>query len=488
MDDLKTRAISGVFWSLADRLGLQAVQFGVSVILARLLLPAEFGIIGMLALFMAVAQSLMDSGFGSALIQKQDTDRVDESSIFFFNIIVGITLACALCLATPWIAEFYDQPLLVGLTRFMSLSLVFNAFGLVQLAILTKRLDFKTQMKVGIAASITSGAIGVYLALKGYGVWSLAAQSVCNALFRSAIFWVVSPWRPALAFSPRALRQMVGFGSRLAAAGMLNTFFDNFYYAFIGKMFSAADLGYYTRANSMQRVVTSASTQTISRVMFPALSAIQDDETRLRQAYRRSLSIAVFVNTPLMLGLAAIAEPLIIFLFTDRWAPSAPYFQLICIAGTLYPLHAINLSILQVKGRSDLYLWLEIMKKCLIVGSLALCYRWGITALLLGGIGVSLVAYVLNGHYSGKLISYPMAEQLIDVLPSLGASVPAALCIYLVARLSSLGPFSTMFLALIPGGLVYLFCARATQSASVEYLLAAIPAIQRIHSSSSSQT
>lgn len=437
MDDLKTRAISGIIWSLADRLGLQAVQFGVSIILARLLLPAQFGIIGMLALFIAVAQSLMDSGFGSALIQKQNADRVDESSIFFFNIIVGITLAYALCLTAPWIAKFYDQPLLVGLTRFMSLSLVFNAFGLVQLAILTKRLDFKTQMKVGIAASIASGAIGVYLALKGYGVWSLAVQSVSNALFRSAILWVVSPWRPALAFSPRALRQMVGFGSRLAAAGMLNTFFDNFYYAFIGKMFSATDLGYYTRASSMERVVTSATTQTISRVMFPALATIQNDTERLKRYYQEATKLIVFVSFPIMIGLASVSDNLIPFLFGARWQPSAYYFSVLCIAGMLYPLHALNLNALQVKGRSDVFLRLEIAKKILILASVAMSYRWGIAGLLYAQIIVSILAYLLNSHYSGRLIGYGRREQLKDIVPALLVSIFMAVPTYFAGQVNA---------------------------------------------------
>jgi O-antigen/teichoic acid export membrane protein len=470
MDDLKTRAVSGVFWSVADRLGLQAVQFGVSVVLARLLLPSEFGIIGMLALFMAVAQSLMDSGFGSALIQKQDTDRVDESSIFFFNIIVGIALACALCLVAPWIAKFYSQPLLVGLTRFMSLSLVFNAFGLVQLAVLTKRLDFKTQMKVGIAASVASGMIGVYLALKGCGVWSLAVQSVSNALFRSAILWVANSWRPALAFSPRSLRQMVGFGSRLAAAGMLNTFFDNFYYAFIGKMFSATDLGYYTRANSMERVVTSATTQTVSRVMFPALATIQNDTERLKRYYQESIKLVVFVSFPIMLGLASVSDNLIPFLFGLRWQSSAYYFSLLCIAGILYPLHALNLNTLQVKGRSDVFLRLEIVKKILILVSVATSYRWGIAALLYAQIIVSVLAYLLNSHYSGKLIGYGRREQLRDIFPALLISLLVAIPVHLTGKINVAPNIGRLAIQGVIGVSLYVGLSRALRISALSQL------------------
>ncbi len=419
MDDLRQRTLSGLFWNLVERVGLRIVQFLPTILLARLLAPEQFGLVGMLTLFIALAQTFLDSGFGVALIQKRDATFTDECSIFYFNILVGGVAVLVLFFAAPLIADFYHQPLLIALTRWLSLDILLKSFSLIQITLLTRALDFKTQIKANLFATLCAGVIGVAAAYYGLGVWSLVIQTIANTLLRTVALWRLSAWRPALRFSLASLRGMFGFGSRMLASGMLAVFFDNFYQAFIGKVFSAAPLGYYTRAASMRDVVIDTTSNTLGRVMYPALASIQEDTARLRRGYRQSALLSTFIHFPLMIGLGVVAQPFITLLFSARWADSVLFFQLMCVAGLPYPLSVINLDILKVKGRSDLFLRLEIIKRSLTVVNALVAYRWGIGAILLGQVGISGVAYFLNSFYSERLIVYPMKVQILDVLPSL---------------------------------------------------------------------
>lgn len=418
-DGLKSKTIHALFWSFLERFGQQGIQFIISIILARLLLPEQFGLIAMLSIFMAIAQSFIDSGFGQALIQKQDSTYIDECSIFYFNILVGFLAAGLLCLAAPWIAGFYNQPLLVPLTYVLSLNMVINAFGLVQTTLLTKHIDFKTQLKASAIATAISGTIGVSMALNGFGVWSLVAQSLSSNLFRTALLWFFNTWRPSLVFSFASLRGMFAFGSRLLASGLLDTVFQNIYIVAIGKLFSPADLGFYSRAKGLQQLPVSNISTIIGRVTFPVFSSVQDDKPRLKRGVRKALLTLAMVNFPVMIGLAIVARPLVLVLLTDKWLPCVPYLQLLCVVGMLYPLHAINLNVLKAQGRSDLFLKLEVLKKILVVMAIAITYRWGIFAMIYGQIATSCLAYFLNAYYTGKMLDYPITEQIQDLMPSL---------------------------------------------------------------------
>jgi len=418
-DSLKSKTLHALFWSFLERFGQQGIQFVISIILARLLLPEEFGLIAMLMIFMAIAQSFINSGFGQALIQKQDATHIDECSIFYFNILVGFLAAGLLCLAAPWIARFYNQPLLVTLTYALSLNLIFNAFGLVQTALLTKQIDFKTQLKVSVLATVISGTIGVIMALNGLGVWSLVAQSLSSNLFRTILLWFFNTWRPSPVFSLDSLRGMFTFGSRLLASGLLDTVFRNIYIVVIGKLFSPAALGFYTRAKGLQELPVFNISAIISRVTFPVFSSMQDDKARLKRGVRKALTMLVMINFPMMVGLAIVAKPLVLVLLTEKWIPCVPYLQLLCVVGMLYPLHVINLNVLTAQGRSDLFLRLEILKKILIVIAIAVTYRWGIIAMIYGQIVTSCLAYFLNAYFTGKMLDYPITEQIRDLIPSL---------------------------------------------------------------------
>lgn len=430
MSELSIKATRGMLWSLAENLGLQAMQLAISIVLARLLLPEQFGLIGMLALFVALAQSLLDSGFGSALIQKKDAGHIDACSVFYFNLLVGVVLTALLWVAAPLIGSFYAAPILVPLTRVLSLNVIINAFALVPNVLLTKRMDFKGLLKVSLTATLFSGVVGVVMAVQGLGVWSLAAQSVLSTLIRAALLWPISRWRPSPIFSLASLKIMFAFGSRMMLSGLLDTFFNNIYQPLIGKVYSAADVGYYVRAQTLQAAAIQPSGTALGRVMFPALAPIQDDRPRLKQAVQKTLTTVVLFHFPLMVGPAAAADPLIRLLLTDRWAPSILYFQLFCVVGILYPLHVINLTILQATGRSDLFFRLEVVKKLLVAANLAITFRFGITALLCGQVAVSIIAYGLNSHYSAPLIGYSTVQQLRDFAPYLLMSLLMGACMY----------------------------------------------------------
>ncbi len=457
MDDLRQKTLSGLFWSLSERVGLRVVQFLPTILLARLLTPEQFGLVGMLALFIALAQTFLDSGFGAALIQKQGTTYADECSIFYFNILVGGLAILALYFAAPLIAAFYQQPLLIPLTRWLSLDILLKSFSLIQTTLLTRALDFRTQIKANLFATLCAGVIGVAAAYYGLGVWSLVIQTLANTLLFTAALWRLSAWRPALRFSLASLRGMFSFSSRMLASGLLAVFFDNFYQMFIGKVFSAGPLGHYTRAASLRGVVIDATSNTLGRVMYPALASIQDDVERLKRGYRKTVVLSTFIHFPLMIGLAVIAQPLITLLFSARWADSVLFFQLMCVAGLLYPLSVINLDILKVKGRSDLFLRIEIIKRSLIVVNVLVAYRSGIGAILLGHVVIAGIAYVLNSFYSERLIAYPMKTQILDVLPSLLFAGPMGAGMALVgSALVAAGNFAQLVVQAAVGATIYL--------------------------------
>jgi len=434
-DNLKEKATHAFLWSATERIGQQGVQFVISIILARLLLPEEFGLIAMLTIFMAISQSLINSGFGQALIQKKNSTYVDECSIFYFNILVGFLAAGILCLAAPQIGIFYNQPLLPLLTYALSLNLVINSLGLVQTTLLTKRLDFKTQAKVSMSATVISGSIGVTMAFNGYGVWSLVVQSLSSNLLSTALLWSFNSWRPSMIFSFSALRQMFTFGSRLLAAGLLNTLFDNIYLVVIGKLFSPGVLGFYTRAYGLQQLPVANLSNIISRVTFPVFSSVQSDKDRLKRGVRETLSMLVLINFPMMIGLAVVANPLVRVLLTEKWLPCVPFLQLLCVVGMLYPLHVINLNVLNAQGRSDLFFRLEVVKKVLIVIVIIITYRWGIIAMIYGQIVTSIFSYFLNSYFTGKILNYPVVDQIADLMPSLIISLIMGTLIYSIKYL-----------------------------------------------------
>ena len=418
-DSLKSKTVKGVVWSSIERFSTQGVQFLIMIIMARLLTPKDYGLIGMLAIFLAVAQSLIDSGFSQALIRKQDRTDVDNSTVFYFNIVVSSALYLILFIAAPFVADFYNQPELTSVMRVVCLGVILNSLAVVQRALLTVRIDFKTQAKASLSAAVISGCIGIVLAYCGFGVWSLVVQQLLNLSVNTLLLWIFSKWRPIAVFSWKSFHELFAFGSKMLASGLLDTMYRNIYPIVIGKLFSASSLGHYTRAHQFSEFPSSNVTGIIQRVTYPILCGIQDETERLEAVYRKFLKLSAFIIFPLMIGMSAVARPFIDIVLGAQWGFCGQLLQIICFAMMWYPIHAINLNLLQVKGRSDLFLRLEIIKKILGITVLCITAPFGLVVMCYGQIFNSIVALVINTYYTGKLINVGFIRQMKDLLPTL---------------------------------------------------------------------
>lgn len=417
-ESLKNKAIKGVGWSFVDNIANSGITFLVGLILARLLSPSEYGIMAMITIFIAISNSIIDSGFSNALIRKVEIKRIDYNTAFLFNLVISFFLYIVLFFVSPLIASFFEESILVEVIRVIGFVLIINALSIIPRTIFVREVNFKTQAKVSLISSILSGFVGISMAIYGMGVWSLVGQQMARQLLNTVFLWTYSRWRPILEFSKSSFQEMFGFGSKLLLSGLIDTIYKNIYYLIIGRFYTATQLGQYTRAEQFNVIFSSNLTSVVQRVSYPVLSSIQDESERLREAYRKVIKTTMLLTFSCMLGLAAIAKPLIIILIGDVWLPAAYLLQIICFSGMLYPLHAINLNILQVKGRSDLFLKLEIIKKIIAVGPIVLGIFCGIKYMLWGSVVTSLIAYFLNSYYSAVLICYPTKEQIKDVLPS----------------------------------------------------------------------
>ena len=425
-ESLKNKAIHGAKWSFIDNISNSGVTFLVGLILARLLTPAEYGIMAMIAIFIAVSNSIVDSGFSNALIRKVRIEKVDYNTVFLFNLIVSIVLYILLYVAAPAISLFFKEPVLIDVLRVIGLILIVNALGIIPRTILVRGIDFKTQTKVSIISSVSSGLVGVGMAIVGFGVWSLVWQQLSRQILNSLFLWIFCKWMPQWEFSVKSFKEMFGFGYKLLLSGLLDTLYKNVYYVVIGRCYSSAQLGQYTRAEQFNTIFSSNLTSIVQRVSYPVLSSIQEEPERLREAYRQIIKTTMLVTFACMLGLAAVARPLIIILIGEKWLTAVSFLQIICFSGMLYPLHAINLNILKVKGRSVLFLKLKIIKKILAIGPIALGVFGGIECMLWGSVLNSFVAYFLNSYYSADLINYPTVKQIKDILPTFCVSIAVA--------------------------------------------------------------
>jgi O-antigen/teichoic acid export membrane protein len=419
---LKKQIIKGVMWSSIERFSVQGVQFVLGIILARILYPSDYGLIGMIAIFMSISMSLIDSGFSQALIQKKNATEKDYNTAFYFNIITAFLVYVILFFTAKPIAVFYGEPILESLTKVVGLNIIFSSLSIVQIAKLSKSLNFKLQTKASLISVIISGSIGIYLAYIDWGVWALCIQIVVKSGLNTIMLFVLSFWRPKIMFSKKSFNSLFSFGSKLLLSGLLNAVFDNIYLIVIGKFYNITELGYYTRANQLQLLPSETITVILQRVTFPVLSSIQDQKKKLEHYYIKFIRFAAFIIFPLMIGLAVIASPLIILVLTEKWKAAATFLQLLCFVGILYPIHAINLNILKVKGRSDLFLKLEVYKKILTTLTVLITFSFGVKALIIGQIVCSVFFLFLNTFYSKKLIDYSLFNQIKDILPILFVS------------------------------------------------------------------
>ncbi len=461
---LRKQATTGLIWTYAQQLGNQLVGFTVSLILARLLLPAEFGLIGMIAVFVSIGNTLLKGGLTQSLIRSKELDQVDYSTVFYFNLASSIIVYIIIYFLAPSIARFYDQEILTNLIRVYCISFMIAAFSAVQLVRLTKKMDFKTQTLVAIPSTLIGGIVGIVMAYNGYGVWSLVWSYLISTLGTAVQLWTYSKWTPSLVFSKEKFYEHLNFGYKLTLAGLLNTIFSNIYLIIIGKYFSAAQVGFYTRAEIMKQLPVANISDALSRVTYPLFASIQDDAERLKRVYKQIMKMVIFIIAPILVILAVLAEPTFRFLFTEKWLPAVPYFQILCITGILHPIHSYNLNILNVKGRSDLFLKLEVINKVLIIIVVFITVQFGIMALLYGQVLISVISFAINTHYSGKLINYKGLEQIKDVTPAILISIFAGAVVFLLDYYQLSG-FLDIYRILIGGligtgiyiGLAYLF-------------------------------
>lgn len=467
---LKQKTVSGLFWSFTDNFAKLGITFVIGIILARLLTPREFGLIGMTTIFIAVSQSFIDSGFTQALIRKKDCTQADYSTVFYFNLFISFIFYALLFSAGGLISQFFNEPLLERIVQVLGLVLIINALTIVQQAQLIRAINFKLQTSISIISALISGAIGISMAFAGYGVWSLVATTLSSAFVTMLLLWLWNGWRPSRTFSRDSLTEMFSFGSRLLVSGLINTVYQNIYLLVIGRYFSAAILGYYTRAQEFKKVPSQNITSVIQRVSYPVLSTIQDDVPKLRAAYRKLIQSTMLITFVLMLGLAAVAEPLIITLIGEQWRQSIVYLQLLCFVGMFYPLHAMNLNMLKVQGRSDLFLRLEIIKKLLAVPTIIIGVIFGIEIMIMGMIVNTLIAYYLNSYWSGKLIGYSTGQQIKDILPSFVLAMSMSLSVYLVGHILDVVYPLRLLIQLALGALLTFALAELTRLDNYVYM------------------
>lgn len=417
MNELRSKTLSGVLWSAVERFSLQGVQFVINIIMARLLLPSDYGMIAMLVILIQVSQIFIDGGFTNALIQRKDRTEIDFSTVFYFNIFISLFLYFLIFISAPWIAEFYRMPELILVTRVITLNFIFSSLSAIHRIKLTIDVDFKTQSKISLISAVSSGVLGICMAYWGFGVWALVFQSLLNNLLLTILFYFFYRWRPLLSFSMSSFKRLFSFGSKLLISSLIHSVYYNLYSIVIGRRFSAIDLGYYTRAEQFAIFPSANVNAVISRVTFPILSSIQDDNERLTQAYRKYIRLASYLIFPLMVGLAVLAKPLIILLLTEKWIGIVILLQILCFDWMFDHLSGINLNLLYVKGRSDLALRLELIKKTIATIILFSSIPFGLIGMCLGRVLYSLIATYLNTYYTKDLIGLSFLKQVKDIVP-----------------------------------------------------------------------
>ena len=454
MGTIKESTIQGVKWSAVERFSVQGIIFLVGLVMARLLTPSDFGIVGMLSIFLAVSQTFIDSGFSNALIRKIDRTELDCSTAFYFNVVIGAMCYAILFLLAPIIASFYNMPILKDVTRVLAITLFLNSLTVVQVALLTIKVDFRTQAKVNLCSSLVSGGIGIFLAYTGWGVWALVYQQICRSAINVLLFWIAAKWRPMFKYSWDSFYELFSYGSKLLLSGLLHTFYLNVTNLVIGKFYSSKDLGFYDRGQQLGKIPMETTVNIFQRVTFPILATIQNDNEHLISAYRKYIKVSSILIFFCIFLLAALAKPIIVILLTEKWNESIIYLQLYCLAHMLNHITRINLNLLQVKGRSDLYLRLEIIKKTISLIILLIAAPFGIITICCSQIVYSWIAVYLNTHYTDKLFGFSLWMQIKDFskyfFSAFMASIPAFLMVLL-----ELNDFLCLILGFVVALLLY---------------------------------
>lgn len=454
MTSLKQKTLSGLTWSFAGNFANQAVGFIIGLILARLLTPREYGLIGMVTIFTILTQPFINSGFSQALIRKERCTVQELSSVFYFNLCAGIFFYIIIFFAAPYISSFFKEPDLINITRVLGLIVIIDAVTLIQVTILTRDVNFKLQTRISLTSSLASGVIGVILAYKGLGVWALVIRTIADHLIKTCLLWMMNDWRPQGRFNLNIIKELFGFSSRILVSAIIDKIYANIYNLVIAKFFSAKELGLYTRGQMFKNFAAETMTEIIGRVSFPILSSIQTDADRLKANYKTILITTQYIVSILMLILAAIAEPLILTLIGEKWAGSVIYLQLLCFIGLLYPMHAINRNLMYVFGQSGMVLKLQIFTKILAIPAISVGIFWGIVPMVWVMIATSVLEMLVKTYFAGRLVNYTLMALLKLMAPSFLLAVAIGGILFLLNLIFSTSPALTLAIQLFTGAIL----------------------------------
>jgi O-antigen/teichoic acid export membrane protein len=432
-DNLKQKTVSGVIWKFLEKFSVQGFMFIQSIIMARLLDPSDYGLVAMVAILNGISAIFIDSGFNNALIRKKDRTALDYSTVCVVNVVMALIMSLFLFLSAPFIASFYNQPILRNIVYLFAIQNIFGILVAVQGAKMTCELQFKKLSVITVVATICSGLFSIVLAYCGWGVYAIVIPGYLTILIRFGLYRYYQHWFPGFKFSKKSFNELFGYGSKILATNLINCIFNNIYPIVIGKKFSAADLGYYSRGQGYASLPSSTVTDVVYSVAFPVLSEIQDDKERLASSYRKMLRVSAFLVFPMMIVLAVLARPAVIVFISSKWEPCVIYLQILCFASMWSPVHSLNLALLQVKGRSDLFLRLEILKKIMIVLVLIVAIPFGIVYMCWGSVILSVVFLFINTFYTGKLLDLGLGQQMKDISPSLLLSLSVGIVVYVIS-------------------------------------------------------
>lgn len=466
----KNIVISSLFWKLVERGGAQGTNFLVSIVLARLLLPEEYGIIAIVMVFISLANVFVQSGLNTALIQSKEIDDEDTSTVFYTSLFIALILYVSLYFLSPYIANFYGEEQLTKIIRVLAITLFFGSVNSIQIAITSRNMEFKKLFYRSLGAMIISGIIGISMAYLGFGVWALVSQQLSSQIIACIIMWFTVRWRPKFLFSLIKLKIMFSFGSKILATNLLNALFLDLRSLIIGKIYTSDMLGYFNRGKQFPHLIINNINGSIVSVMLPTYSSHQDNIKRVKQMVKRSIVTSSFIIFPLMIGLAIVAEPLVKIVLTEKWLPSVPFLQIFCATYMLVPIHTANMQAIKALGYSNILLKIEILKKVIELIILFISLQFGIYAIALGTLVTSLVALFINSFPNNKLLNYNYKEQFADVAPSLGISVVMGLVIHGIQYVN-LSAGLILALQLVVGGVVYLSLARIMKLECLTYLL-----------------
>jgi len=470
---IKSKVLSGFIWEFAERISAQLVTFIVSIILARLLSPDHYGAIAIVNVYISIANVFVSSSFGNSLIQKKDADDKDFSSVFYFNIALGIIIYFIIYLTAPFVSSFFNMGVLCPVFRVLGLRIIVASVNSVQHAYVAKKMMFKRFFWSTLGGTLVSGVVGIIMAYRGYGIWALVAQYMTNTTVDTIVLWFTVKFRPKLMFSFKRLGGLFSYGWKLLVSALLNTGYNELRSLVIGKMYTSADLAFYNKGKSFPVLVVNNVNTSIQNVLFPAMSKEQEKKERVKAMMRRSIRTSSYIMLPLMMGLALVSEPLITFLLTKKWIASVIYLQISCFVHVLTPIQTANLQAIKALGRSDIFLKLEIIKKIMGITILIISARYGVLYIALSNIIVSVVSSVINSYPNKKLLNYSYMSQIKDVFNGIIPLLAMIVSVFYVGFIN-IAPLALIIIQVAVGAFVYIFVSYITHSETFEYILTTI--------------